>query len=70
VSFAVSTGAYAFAAIGVVLATAGLVVLVRGRTLAPELTRTTNVTTPARARAVGALWIAIGVAFVVLALRS
>jgi hypothetical protein len=58
-----------FAVIGVLVAIAGVVTLVRGRTIAPTETRTTNADTPGRARAVGALWIALGIVFVVIALR-
>lgn len=58
-----------FAIIGVLVALAGVVILVRGRTIAPQATRTTNANTPARARMVGALWVVLGIVFVVFALR-
>jgi hypothetical protein len=62
-------GAVAVAAVGLAIITGGLVTLVRGRTPAPGVTWTVNANTPARARAVGVLWVAIGVAFIVFALR-
>jgi hypothetical protein len=60
---------FVFAIIGVLIAIAGVVTLVRGRTLAPQETRTTSAGSPGRARAVGVLWIALGIVFVVIALR-
>jgi hypothetical protein len=69
VPIATAAGGYVFAAIGVAIAVAGVVTLSRGRTLAPRATRTTNADSGGRARAVGLLWIVIGVAFVAVSLR-
>ena len=58
------------AIVGVLLIAAGFLTLARGRTIAPGVTWTTNAGTPARARAVGMLWVAVGIGFIVVGLRS